>query len=64
MAMTVEEFKQKQNVFKFGDTGNKFYIILDGKVAVLIPDKVRVTPEVTEKRKEEVFYLKGVINRI
>ena len=64
MAMTVEEFDAQKMVFKYGETGHKFYIILEGKVGVLIPERVRVEPEVTEARIADVDYLRGVIKRI
>ena len=28
-----------ENVFRFGDHGSKFYIILQGKVEIMVPDK-------------------------
>ena len=62
--MTLEEFGPGQNVFNHGETGNKFYIILEGKVAVLIPDKVKVPPEVTATRTADAENLKCVIKRI
>lgn len=38
LAMTVEEFNEGDIVFKHDDTGDKFYIILEGSVGVLIPE--------------------------
>jgi CRP-like cAMP-binding protein len=37
--MTFEEFSEGQIVFKYGDIGNKFYIVISGLLAVLVPDK-------------------------
>eukprot|EP00347_Sterkiella_histriomuscorum_P000677 403374923 len=42
-AMTIEEFKQKDTVFNFGDYGNEFFIILQGKVSVQVPTLVNMT---------------------
>lgn len=33
-----EYMSQGDYVFKFGDTGDKFYVILKGEVSVRIPD--------------------------
>ncbi|CAE8637089.1 unnamed protein product [Polarella glacialis] len=35
--MTIENFKGTESVFKLGDSGDKFYIVLTGGVAVKIP---------------------------
>ena len=39
--MTLEVFQKDQNVITFGEVGEKFYIILQGKVSILLPVKVK-----------------------
>ena len=34
-----EEFKKGEKIFKFGDVGDKFYLILHGKVSINLPRK-------------------------
>ena len=36
-ALKYEKFGKESLIFNYGDTGDKFYIILKGKVSVLIP---------------------------
>ena len=36
--MEIENFEEGQKVFNIGDYGDKFYIILSGEAAVLIPN--------------------------
>ena len=38
-AMTLEVYEQGEIVFQFGDIGDRFYTIIQGKVAILIPSK-------------------------
>ena len=37
-ALKYETFKRKQVIFHFGDLGDKFYILIQGEVGVLIPN--------------------------
>lgn len=37
-----------ESVFKFGDYGDKFYVILEGKVSVLAPVKGKKPPPKTK----------------
>ena len=39
--MTLEIFKKDQNIITYGEIGEKFYIILQGKVSILLPVKVK-----------------------
>ena len=43
--MTLEIFQKDQNVITLGEIGEKFYIILQGKVSILLPIKVRKPPK-------------------
>ena len=36
-ALRIERFKKDDLVFEYGDLGDKFYIILEGSVSVLVP---------------------------
>jgi ABC-type lipopolysaccharide export system ATPase subunit len=53
MNMVLGIFQKDQNIFNFGDIGNKFYIIFKGKVGVNIPEKIKLSETVKEERKEE-----------
>eukprot|EP00825_Cyclidium_porcatum_P051717 TRINITY_DN95_c0_g4_i1.p1 TRINITY_DN95_c0_g4~~TRINITY_DN95_c0_g4_i1.p1 ORF type:complete len:990 (+),score=139.82 TRINITY_DN95_c0_g4_i1:2-2971(+) len=55
-----EEFNKYDTIFEFGDKGDKFYIILDGEVFVLIP-KNQLTGERLLQQKANLQSLK-VIN--
>ena len=48
-AMTLEIFKKDQNVVNIGEVGEKFYIILQGKVSVQIP----ISRKTKKKRENE-----------
>ena len=39
--MTLEIFKKDQNIITYGEIGEKFYIILQGKVSIMLPVKVK-----------------------
>lgn len=50
MHLFVQEFNAGETVFKFGDRGHHFYIVLDGEVEIRTPSPVeleeaQVTPE-------------------
>ncbi len=45
-SITLEKLKPKDYIFQFGDQGDKFYIIIQGKVGVFVPDKKEVPEEV------------------
>lgn len=45
MCLLVERFEANQTVFKHGELGTKFYIILEGSVGVDIPIKSTVPLE-------------------
>ena len=47
-ALRIERFKKDDLVFEYGDLGDKFYIILEGSVSVLVPFQVDVKPEEKE----------------
>jgi CRP-like cAMP-binding protein len=40
--MTMEEYSEKDVIFQFGESGEKFYIILSGSVSVQIPSRQKV----------------------
>ena len=37
--LIMEKYEPKQMIFDYGTRGDKFYIILQGKVSVWVPDK-------------------------
>ena len=37
-AFQLREIKEKTNVFKYGDEGDFFYVIIEGKIGVHIPN--------------------------
>ena len=47
--MTLEIFNKDECVFNFGEVGDKFYIILEGKLSVLIPTKTKSRMPVATK---------------
>ena len=49
--MTLEEYSEDDVVFKFGENGEKFYIILSGRVSVRVPavKKILVSKETINK---------------
>ena len=47
--------QKDQYVFKIGDRGDKFYIILSGSVSVLIPDKKYTEEEVISEEVSEIY---------
>jgi len=49
--MTLEKCNKGQVVFDFGDSGDKFYIILKGKVSVMIPSKKSIVVNASEIKK-------------
>lgn len=46
-----ESIPKKKNVFRYGDYGDKFYIILKGKVSVHVPIKVQ-----SQNRDDDSIY--------
>ena len=42
--------KKGEFVFEYGDAGTKFYIILSGKVSVLLPDQSKLK-EIKERKQ-------------
>ena len=42
-----------QIVFRFGERGDKFYMILSGKVAILIPSPIKMFISVVKKEKKK-----------
>ena len=53
-ALTYEHFKKGTNVFDWGSFGDKFYIILRGKVSVLVPQE-KLKKKVNTLVKEEML---------
>lgn len=57
--MTYEYYPKKQYVFRQGEIGDKFFIILDGVVGIIIEsegrDGKKIYKEVLEKRKGDSF---------
>ncbi|KAL4509922.1 hypothetical protein ABPG72_010115 [Tetrahymena utriculariae] len=49
----LESYNQLDTVFEFGDTGDKFYIILQGEVYILSPTQLGIALQQIEKQKEE-----------
>ena len=52
MNLLLEVFEPDQMVFDYGDKGDKFFIILKGKVSIQIPMKVPICAHELEKRKD------------
>ena len=50
-ALLLEKYDKGQQIFDYGDRGDKFYIVLEGSVIVSIPFLVSVRPDETERRK-------------
>lgn len=50
-AMTLEIFEKGQNVVNIGDIGDKFYIIIQGKVSILVPLKSKKTVDTDKSQK-------------
>ena len=59
--MSLEEYNKEDVVFKFGEYGEKFYIILSGQVSVRVPAvrKVLVTKETLHKLENLIFLEDG-----
>lgn len=49
----LEEFKTNDIIIEFQEEGDKFFIILEGQVAVYVPDYLEVSPQEREKRQKE-----------
>ncbi|EAR84713.2 cyclic nucleotide-binding domain protein (macronuclear) [Tetrahymena thermophila SB210] len=49
----LESYNSLDTVFEFGDTGDKFYIILQGEVYILSPTQLGIALQQIEKQKEE-----------
>ena len=60
-ALQIEKFNINEEIFEYGDLGDKFYIILEGSVSVLIPFYVDVKREEKEQRKNIVNNEKNLI---
>ena len=41
-AMTIEEYEERDVIINFGETGEKFYVLLIGSVSVMIPTKKKI----------------------
>jgi CRP-like cAMP-binding protein len=52
--LTYEHFKKGTNVFDWGSFGDKFYIILRGKVSVMVPQE-KLKKKVNTLVKEEML---------
>lgn len=52
--LVYEKFESHEVVFKYGEVGNKFYIILEGEVGVLIPKNKEEMAQLTQEDAEEV----------
>ena len=50
MNLLLEHFRPGEMIFDYGDVGDKFYIILKGRVSILIPTKVQVDSKELDKR--------------
>lgn len=48
-SMKFKAFKAGEDVFKYGDKGNEFFIILKGKVSVRAPRQEKVQKGITDK---------------
>ncbi len=58
--LTYESFKKGSNVFEWGSFGDKFYIILKGKVSVQIPqDKFKKKVNTMVKEEMLKMYVKN-----
>jgi CRP-like cAMP-binding protein len=53
--MTLEEYSDGDYIFKFGEKGDKFYIILSGSVSVKVPTKKKLTVSKTTAQKIETL---------
>ena len=53
-ALLLEKYDKGQQIFDYGDRGDKFYIVLEGSVIVSIPFLINVRPDETERRKQQV----------
>lgn len=53
-ALTYEHFKKGHNVFDWGSFGDKFYIILRGKVSIQVPQE-KLKKKVNTLVKEEML---------
>lgn len=52
--LNYENFKKGSNVFEWGSFGDKFYIILRGRVSVLVPQE-KLKKKVNTLVKEEML---------
>lgn len=46
-----EEFEQFETIFEFGDKGDKFFIILDGEVFILIPKNQLIGEKILQQKE-------------
>ncbi len=62
--LNYENFKKGSNVFEWGSFGDKFYIILRGRVSVLVPQE-KLKKKVNTLVKEEMLkmYVKQATNK-
>lgn len=52
--LVYEKFEKHDVVFKYGEVGNKFYIILDGEVGVLIPKNKEEMAQLNQNEEEDI----------
>ena len=43
--MSVETFEKGEDLVTFGSIGDKFYIIIQGKASVLVPENKAISPD-------------------
>jgi CRP-like cAMP-binding protein len=52
--LTFQKLKKSEPLFYFGDRGDKFYIVLDGSLKVLVPRTKEEIEDLYELPSEEV----------
>ena len=62
--LNYEFFSQKSEIFRCGEFGNKFYIIISGKVDCLIPKKVHDQIQSTTKIPLSTAHSQQLMNEI
>ena len=67
-----ETYLEDEIVFNYGEYGNKFYIIIEGEVGILVPDKqkmlqrgekMRVEKDLADKAKSRMAALQSINSR-